>query len=124
MLRIIFPRILATAIIYDERIFCNFTVIKNFYISDASYRPADFIKTLPFNPEYISKKFAKETGNSPARQLMQMRIGPAKKMLRQQRVYGLTVKEIAATCGFADALYFSRVFKAATGKSPSEYALG
>lgn len=97
------------------------SIVDNF--SDATYRPADFIKTLPFNPEYLSKKFARETGKSPTQQLMNMRLSHAKRLLRQQQSYGLIIKEIASACGFADALYFSRVFKAAVGKSPSEYTL-
>ena len=34
------------------------------------------------------------------------------------------VSDVAAACGYRDALYFSRLFKAKCGVSPSEYIAG
>lgn len=95
-------------------------IVGNF--SDAGYHPMDYIRTLPFNAEYLSKRFLRETGKTPNQYLAQLRVEHARKMLSQQKTYGLTVREVAESCGFSDALYFSRVFKAATGAAPSAYA--
>ena len=43
----------------------------------------------------------------------------AKLLLRM----GTSVKNTAASCGFNDSFYFSRVFKEYTGSSPSRYAV-
>ena len=104
---------------YSERIVQN--VIANF--SDPKYRPMQYIRTLPFSAEYLCKKFQKELGCTPNQYLVRLRMEHAEKML-QQRAYGLSIKEIAEACGYADALYFSRVFRVATGRSPSGFAAG
>ena len=36
---------------------------------------------------------------------------------------GLSLKDVSTACGYADANYFTRVFKRITGKTPSEYRL-
>ena len=43
------------------------------------------------------------------------------KAIRLLRTTLLNISEIAGECGYEDALYFSRVFKKQTGKSPSEF---
>ena len=60
------------------------------------------------------------TGQSPVNYFNSLRIGKAKSMFQQ---YGnsRTVKEIAYSCGFSDALYFSRVFRQLEGISPQQY---
>lgn len=95
-------------------------IISNF--SQPDYRPSDFILQLPFNCEYLCKKFTLEVGMSPSQYLSKIRISHAKKMLHQQQEYGLSIKEISIACGFFDPLYFSRVFKTATGISPSKFS--
>ena len=35
----------------------------------------------------------------------------------------LSLKDVSTACGYADANYFTRVFKRITGKTPSEYRL-
>ena len=55
---------------------------------------------------------------APAQFLMRYRIGEAAAMLRNT---GLAIGEIAASVGFRDPLYFSRVFKRIKGVSPREY---
>lgn len=43
------------------------------------------------------------------------------KAIRLLRTSLLNISEIADQCGYEDSLYFSRVFKKVTGKSPSEF---
>ena len=63
------------------------------------------------------RSFKRATGLSPHEYLTEVRIGCAKKLLRTQAL----VKDVAASCGFQDPYYFSRVFKTKTGLSPQEY---
>ncbi|MFC5406167.1 response regulator [Cohnella soli] len=70
------------------------------------------------SPNYFSKQFRSETGEYLTDFINRLRIDEAKKVLLEsnQRSY-----EIAASVGFADHSYFSRVFKKYTGVSPTEY---
>jgi YesN/AraC family two-component response regulator len=47
-----------------------------------------------------------------------VRVNRAKFMLQS---YRMSVKEIAATCGYSDAAYFCRVFRKVTGLTPMQY---
>jgi YesN/AraC family two-component response regulator len=47
-----------------------------------------------------------------------VRVNRAKFMLQN---YSLTLKEIAANCGYSDAAYFCRVFKKTSNITPTEY---
>lgn len=60
--------------------------------------------------------FQQTQNMSPKQYLTQYRIKQAKLLLSM----GNTVKATALSCGYDDPLYFSRVFKQATGMSPSE----
>ena len=62
--------------------------------------------------------FKEITGWSPYSYMLNIRIEKAQRMLRFSSA---SVGEIAATFGFDDPLYFSRIFKKYTGVSPSEY---
>jgi len=73
---------------------------------------------LYISPYYLSHIFKEEMGYSPIHYLIQRRIGEAKKMLLTTQ---LSVQEISETVGYANANYFSTLFKKATGKSPSEF---
>lgn len=69
---------------------------------------------------YVSRLFRKHYGSSVIEYLAAMRIERAKRLLRERR--GMPLKEIAALVGYADPLYFSRVFKSQVGMPPSDYA--
>lgn len=77
---------------------------------------ADFVGV---SESHLYRVFAQELNVAPTQFLMRYRIGEAAAMLRNT---GLTVGEIAASVGFRDPLYFSRVFKKVKGVSPREYA--
>lgn len=62
--------------------------------------------------------FKAETGISPSAYRQKLRIENARSLLLST---GLSVSEIGGLCGFADGLYFSRVFKKEVGVSPLEY---
>ncbi|NER06658.1 MAG: helix-turn-helix domain-containing protein [Okeania sp. SIO3C4] len=49
-----------------------------------------------------------------------VRLEQAKHLLRN---YGMTIKEVAANCGFADSNYFCRLFRQKTDRTPSQYRM-
>ena len=84
---------------------CNFNVTK-------------LSQMMGLHHNYISILFKKETGASLVSVLCDIRLKNACKMLR---FTDKPVKEIATLCGFADELYFSRVFRKKFGIAPSAY---
>lgn len=68
---------------------------------------------------HFHREFHRATGETPVQCLTRRRLETARLYLRQS---GLPIREIAATVGFADPLYFSRVFRRHFGCSPSQVA--
>lgn len=87
---------------------------------DCSYDLNAYLGSLPFNTEYLKKMFKKETGLTPLQYLTGKRLENAASTL--STFYGKgNVSETARLCGFADPLYFSRLFKKKYGVSPRSY---
>ena len=79
---------------------------------------------MPLNYDYVRKLFKKETGVTPHEYLVNSRMDLAKNIILSgisNQYSNYTVSQIAEMCGFAEPLYFSRVFKKRFGVSPSEY---
>jgi len=72
------------------------------------------------HPQYLSRMFSQEKGESFVDYLTRLRVSKAKELLKA----GQNVKETAAEVGYADANYFSRLFKKWEGLSPGDYAQG
>lgn len=75
--------------------------------------------SLGYNRAYLSRIFKKETGIPPVTYLLRLRIDKSRQLLRERPE--LSIEQIAASVGLADALYFSRQFRRFHGESPSEY---
>jgi two-component system response regulator YesN len=71
------------------------------------------------NPTYLSKVFKIQTGQSVIEFLRETRLNAAKDIMDGSR--SMRVNEVARAVGFADPLYFSKVFKARFGVSPRRY---
>ena len=67
---------------------------------------------------HLSSTFAKQIGKTFTEYVTELRIEKAKTLLRETN---LKVYEIAESVGFANAEYFSKIFKKATGKSPNRF---
>lgn len=94
------------------------------HIGDSSYSLESFIRTLPLNYDYVRKLFKKEVGVTPHEHLTRARMLRAKTILLSgvtNRYSNYSVTQIAEACGFAEPLYFSRVFKQYYGVAPSHY---
>lgn len=72
-----------------------------------------------FVPSYISKLFKQNKGVSPSDYILQLRMEKAKEMLLSSS--DMMVKDIASIVGYSDSVYFSKVFKKATGYYPTQY---
>ena len=72
-----------------------------------------------YNYTYLSRIFKKKVGESMSRYITRKKIELAKEMIETKPEMRLS--EISDLCGYNDSRYFSRVFKAETGLSPSEY---
>ena len=67
-------------------------------------------------PAYISSVYKKQTGKSLLKQITQMRIEHAMRLLQE----GKSVSETASLSGFRDSRSFIRVFKESTGLTPGQ----
>lgn len=66
----------------------------------------------------LFRAFVREHGISPKRHIENIRLEKASKLLSETR---MSVKEISAACGFAQAGHFGKFFRERTGKSPTEW---
>jgi len=67
---------------------------------------------------HFSRIFTSCMGCPPAAYLKNLRLKEAERLLQTS---GLSVKEIAESCGFGDSSYFCRVFRESFGISPENY---
>lgn len=84
-------------------------------------RPPDWgrlARRFGLGAEGFRKRFARLTGQPPARYHMGRRIDRACELMQQGR---MTDRQIAEMLGFCDEFYFSRRFKEVTGKSPRAF---
>ncbi|MCI8957248.1 MAG: AraC family transcriptional regulator [Eubacterium sp.] len=79
---------------------------------------ADIASYVCVNRSYLYKMFEKSLEMSPQEFLSRFRISRAKELLT---VTELSIEEIAISCGYSDALVFSKSFKKQMGVPPSVY---
>lgn len=75
-------------------------------------------ENMYLSPFYISKIFKSETGDTPIRHLINIRLERAKELL--EKGYEGSIQEVAAQVGYDDAYHFSKLFKKRYGISPSQ----
>ena len=67
---------------------------------------------------HFAKKFQKQTGISPIRYFLELKIKHACELIDRTQ---LTIKEVSNRLGYDDPYYFSRLFKKIMGISPKQY---
>ncbi len=78
----------------------------------------DLADSLHLSAEHFHRLFRAALGITPLRHLLRIRMRRAQQMLADP---GRSIGEIATACGYADAFYFSRVFRKYFGRSPRLY---
>ena len=89
------------------------------HVPDANFSLSKEIATLGIAPSRLRKLFMLQTHMRPVEFLNYKRIELAKATLYESP--SVSVKALAAKCGFSDPYYFSNVFKRITGHSPTQW---
>lgn len=79
---------------------------------------SDFAKAFRMSRTKLFLLFRETFGRSPVKVLTDMRLECARDLLRKR---DLSVKEVAASSGFKDPLYFSRIFRKRFGVPPGRF---
>lgn len=93
------------------------------YINDhfaEKIRIQDLARRIGISRSYLVKLMKRDTGLSPQEYLIEVRMRKASGFLSETSD---SIRDIAAKCGYEDALAFSKVFKTRFGVNPSEYRL-
>ena len=75
-------------------------------------------ENMYLSPFYISKIFKSETGDTPIRHLINIRLEKAREILLEEK--DRSIQEVAAQVGYDDAYHFSKLYKKHFGVSPSQ----
>ena len=86
--------------------------------TDSSISLTTAAEIVGYNPKYLSHAFKQELGVGFSDYLKNIRLKHAMVLMEQGVI---SVKNIALLSGFADPLYFSKVFKNATGIAPKDF---
>lgn len=92
------------------------TYIRNHY--DSPITLEELASVAGMSPRYFCRAFAQITGKTPIAYLNYYRIETAGERLLMTNE---TITDIAMSCGFNDASYFSKIFTREKGVSPSQY---
>lgn len=76
-------------------------------------------RALYLSPGYFSRVFKKHTGRTFIEYVTECRLDAAASTLRDHEVSSITA--VAASVGYKDPKYFSRLFKSHTGRTPSQF---
>lgn len=90
---------------------------------DENFELDQYLRTLPFNYDYLRKLFKSEAGVTPHQFLADTRLQAAAERLSFPEGRQVNISEIAHLCGFREPLYFSKIFRKKFGLSPSQYQL-
>ena len=91
-------------------------MIKEYYHQGITLE--EIARELSVSEEYLSSQIKIETGKNFTEIIRALRIGKIKSLLL---LSDMSINQIATEVGFSNAKYMSRVFRAETGMSPSEY---
>lgn len=75
-------------------------------------------ENMYLSPFYISRIFKRETGDTPIRHLINIRLERAKELLESGN--GGSIREVAEEVGYDDVYHFSKLFKKHYGITPTQ----
>ena len=91
------------------------------YVSEHLQEPfivKDIASHLNCHPDYLSSQFKKYMHVELGSYIRRRRIDHAMYLLVNSKV---TIDQVSERCGFADRVYFGKVFRGLTGMTPGEY---
>lgn len=87
--------------------------------ADPAFSSADLAKAIGLSRRYVNE-LLHESGKSFSERILELRLTKARAMLADVRHDRLRIIEIAFACGFNEASYFNRRFRARFGCSPTQ----
>ncbi|RJE86225.1 response regulator [Paenibacillus sp. 1011MAR3C5] len=78
----------------------------------------DIARHVHLHPDYLSRLFKKETGQSIVEYILDEKMAIARELLTGTE---LSVSDVASSVGYSNFSYFSKVFKSAIQMNPNEY---
>ncbi len=87
---------------------------------DQPLQVATLASRANISPSHFFALFKRQVGCAPIDYFIRLRMQRACRLLDET---GMSVKEIAATLGYEDPFYFSRIFKSVNRVAPSAYRL-
>lgn len=90
-------------------------IYRNYYLQ---FSVSQLAQKYGYSPDYFSFLFKKSTNISLTSFINSVRIRSSKALLAN---FGVSIKEIAYSCGFSDEKYYMRVFKKSEGITPTQY---
>ena len=89
------------------------------YLSDLARPPSTVMlaERLGISRATLDRAFAADTGLSPAKMLMKLRLAEAKRLIREDQ---LSLTEISARLGFCNPAYFTNAFRLSFGHPPRD----
>lgn len=100
----------------DRTFRCEWIVRNN--IHDPELCVEKLAEHLHCSADRLTRTFRAETGECVSSYIKRMRLQSALELLQKT---DMSVKEVAAACGFNDPSYFARAFLKAMGRSPQEF---
>lgn len=118
ILSVLLPRMISTpAPSINEAILRATRYIEAHY--DTPLRIPELARLCHLSPSYFYECFKRETGKTPIEYKNGIAISNAQRILLDQP--NIPIEEISEKLGFESPIYFRRLFKARTGKTPREY---
>ena len=90
------------------------------HLSDADTSVVDMAAAVAMSRSALQRRLKQIAGVTPLDFLREARQKHAEQLLSAT---AMTISEVAFACGYSDPKYFSRTFKTATGKSPTEWRM-
>lgn len=92
------------------------------HYNDPQLSVSELLEATGYNKDHIRRKFISARDVTPSEYLTSLRIGHAKRLLKQKNELRFSVADIGEMCGYYDPHYFSRIFKKETGVPPEKFA--
>ena len=102
----------------DDEFCSRLAKIMTKHFSNGKFSMDDFAEEMAMSRSAFYVKVNEVTGDTPNKYMRSFRLKKATDLLLNDKS---TIEEVAYMCGFKDAGYFSKLFKAEFGMTPKEY---